>query len=327
MLGIVIPVFNRSDKLKNALHSLEQQTKKQFITIVCDDCSSEDIYSVTLEFNSTLNIVYLKNNENSGPAYTRQRGLDWCKDNNISLIMFLDSDDLLFENAVEVLTYEINHGLYDLVASSIAVEHHNEPQTLIEAERSLTWLHGKIYRVDYLKKLDLNFFADLRMNEDLAFNELAYWGTKKKAFIEAQTYLWRDDKTSLTRDKDFKKEFEIARGYIDAVFHIFTFSVEHNILDGQSIVKNLFACYNYYQTVATHQYCTDEILYDLDKKISTMMSYPPIKQLLSLPSIWRKNLKLVNNYVYSIITGIRDVDSTFICWIQKQGISVPGGKQ
>jgi glycosyltransferase involved in cell wall biosynthesis len=71
------------------------------------------------KYKSLLHIIYLKQENNQGPGAARERGLQWCFDNNIEFIMFLDSDDLLLPKAVERLTKEINVTNCDIIISDI----------------------------------------------------------------------------------------------------------------------------------------------------------------------------------------------------------------
>lgn len=60
MLGIVIPAYNRGDKLREALRSLTMQTMTHFFVCVVDDASTEDIKSVCDEFADSLYIAYVR---------------------------------------------------------------------------------------------------------------------------------------------------------------------------------------------------------------------------------------------------------------------------
>ena len=170
MLAVIIPAYNRPNDLRNALKSLTLQTKSRFMTYVIDDCSTEDLKSVCDEFKGQLHIYYFRMKENGGPGMARQYGLDIAARSHIDLVMFLDSDDMLYPNAVYKLTYEINHRMDDYVITPISVESQTEPGYTITAEyASRTWLHGKIFRLDFLTKNNIRFLKGLRGNEDVNF--------------------------------------------------------------------------------------------------------------------------------------------------------------
>ena len=87
LVSIVIPAFDRPEMLARAIESVFEQTFRDFELIVVDDAS---------ELNSadfSQKIIWLRNDENLGPAASRNRGAaagagKW--------IAFLDSDDRWF---------------------------------------------------------------------------------------------------------------------------------------------------------------------------------------------------------------------------------------
>lgn len=219
MLAVIIPVYNRPKQFEEALRSLTIQTKKRFITIVVDDASEEDIYSITKKYSKLLHIIYLRQESNAGPGKARARGLQWCFDNNIELVTFLDSDDLLLPKAIERLSKEINVTGSDIITSEIQGEDKFGFSWTID-DNETTWNHGKIYRVSFLKQIGLNF-PDIKMNEDVAFNTVAFYAAKTKktvAKIAEQHYLWKWEENSMTRLSNKKEVIcKSARGFIEAI--------------------------------------------------------------------------------------------------------------
>ncbi len=98
-VSIIIPTYNRADKLYISLLSLTNQTFKDFEVIVCDDGSIDNTKEVVEGFSSQLNITYNSDNNFGGPAKPRNRGIRLAKG---EIIAFLDSDDWWFPNKLEV---------------------------------------------------------------------------------------------------------------------------------------------------------------------------------------------------------------------------------
>jgi len=88
MFSIIIPTFNSSGRLKNAIKSVLSQTWQDFELIIVDDGSVDDTMEV-VESIGDPRIVYLYKN-NGGPASARNLGLQKAKRNYICL---LDADD------------------------------------------------------------------------------------------------------------------------------------------------------------------------------------------------------------------------------------------
>ena len=76
-ITVVIPCYNAEQYIDKCVTSLLKQTNQNFDVIFIDD-SSKDKTVEKLEniaLNCNLNIRILKNEKNSGPAYSRNRGI------------------------------------------------------------------------------------------------------------------------------------------------------------------------------------------------------------------------------------------------------------
>jgi glycosyltransferase involved in cell wall biosynthesis len=101
VFSIVIPVYNREDYLKSALKSaLMQNDFFDYEIIVVDDGSKIELKPVIdlFQINSKIKINYFKI-ENSGPGLARNFGVTKAQG---KYIVFLDSDDLLYQGALHV---------------------------------------------------------------------------------------------------------------------------------------------------------------------------------------------------------------------------------
>lgn len=87
MISVVIPVYNRGKYLEQALKSVKEQSGVDVEIIIVDDNSTEDLSSII----SGYQCVYIKNKENKGAQYSRNKGVDLAK---FPYIAFLDSDDV-----------------------------------------------------------------------------------------------------------------------------------------------------------------------------------------------------------------------------------------
>lgn len=93
LVSVVIPVFQRPNELKRALHSLKNQTFTEFEVIVVDDGSPDPaVEQVAVSIFSTMSqpCRYLRLPKNSGVSFARNRGIEIADSNWIAL---LDSDD------------------------------------------------------------------------------------------------------------------------------------------------------------------------------------------------------------------------------------------
>ena len=287
MLGIVIPVYKRKDCLREALESLTVQTMKRFYVIVVDDHSPEPLESVIDEFSDKLNIKYIYAEENGGPGAARQIGLEACYKAGFDLVMFMDSDDLLFPHSVSRLTYEINHSAANVVSSGIWVERKNEPGYLIQGDNK-TWMHGKIYRTQYLKDNNI-VFPPIRTNEDLAFNLSALEATEDKAILEEVLYLFRDEKNSLTRSGE-NDSLVNGADYINAIFYAAKYLKETIGLNDQMLI-NIMNCYNYYQNTIVFG---GEIFEEVKERLRWLINLEELqKKLCKYSWMWERRRTIV----------------------------------
>ncbi|MFP4185622.1 MAG: glycosyltransferase family 2 protein [Thermoplasmata archaeon] len=88
-VSVILPTFNREDKVGRAIQSVLNQTYKNFELIVVDDASTDNTSEVVKYFDDDR-IVYHRNESNLGGGGSRNIGIELSKND---LIAFLDDDD------------------------------------------------------------------------------------------------------------------------------------------------------------------------------------------------------------------------------------------
>ena len=100
-LAIITPTFNRAELLKVAFSSLINQTSKDFVWYVIDDGSRDNTLEVIEEIKKQADFeIVFRKKENGGKHSALNVAFDLVKE---ELILILDSDDELTENAVEMV--------------------------------------------------------------------------------------------------------------------------------------------------------------------------------------------------------------------------------
>ena len=89
-ISVIIPTFNRAQKLYRCLDSLVAQTYTDFEVLVCDDGSTDNTEQVVRHFTTVLNIKYFFISNFGGPAKPRNVGIQAASG---LYVAFLDSDD------------------------------------------------------------------------------------------------------------------------------------------------------------------------------------------------------------------------------------------
>lgn len=104
LVSIVIPTYNRSEFISDALHSVFQQTHQNLECIVIDGGSTDGTREILQEFqDDRLRLRFRE--QPHGVASARNVGIE---SSGGEYIVFLDDDDKLFSNAVETLVETID---------------------------------------------------------------------------------------------------------------------------------------------------------------------------------------------------------------------------
>ncbi|WP_421772999.1 glycosyltransferase family 2 protein [Gracilimonas sp.] len=95
LVSVVIPSFNRVELVERAIQSVLDQSYTKVEVIVIDDASDVDIRQ---RVEGLGKVKYLRNEENRGACYSRNRGIQEAKGEYIN---FLDDDDVLLPTKLE----------------------------------------------------------------------------------------------------------------------------------------------------------------------------------------------------------------------------------
>lgn len=97
LVSIIMPSYNTASYIKESIQSVLNQTYTNWELIIVDDCSTDETEEVLAEITDSR-IKYLKNEENSGAAISRNKALREARG---QWIAFLDSDDLWMSDKLE----------------------------------------------------------------------------------------------------------------------------------------------------------------------------------------------------------------------------------
>jgi glycosyltransferase involved in cell wall biosynthesis len=103
--SIAIPVYNRSDYLRQAVASCLAQAVSEFEIIISDDCSSEDLSVVAKSFDDRR-IAYHRSEMRLGATANHQRAVELSK---AAYVVVLNSDDMLLPNCLETAGRELDN--------------------------------------------------------------------------------------------------------------------------------------------------------------------------------------------------------------------------
>ena len=237
-VSIVIPVYNNSELIIDALRSVKEQTFKDFEVIIVDDGSKDNTVKVINNYidENNLRNYYLYKKKNGGPSSARNYGINESKG---EYIMFLDSDDLYDKRIVEKLYGCIkNKNKNTVVLCGIKKISNDEISTYKTCEYNV---HGKkelgklleilqynqifnsscnkIFSREVLEEYQILFDEELEMGEDFKFNLDYYKQMEHLVVLPVALYNYRIDHSQVSntiRENDFdkrKKNIEVLKKY------------------------------------------------------------------------------------------------------------------
>lgn len=110
-ITIVIPTKNRKNFLFRAIDSINKQTYLPYEVIIVDDASNEkiSINELTSSLHKKIKCNYIYNESSQGGGSTRNIGVQASSG---EYILFLDDDDALIENYIEVTINNLNENSF-----------------------------------------------------------------------------------------------------------------------------------------------------------------------------------------------------------------------
>lgn len=112
--SIIVPVYNVELYIEDCINSILNQTYQNFELILIDDGSIDNSLSICKSFIRPNVFVYSQSN--AGHTLTRLKGLSYASG---EYVVFVDSDDLLKEDFLELANEAIIKDNVDLVVGSI----------------------------------------------------------------------------------------------------------------------------------------------------------------------------------------------------------------
>ena len=100
MISVIVPVYNVEEYLEECLESIQYQTYTDIEVILVNDGSTDSSKEICERFCQGDSRFKLINQENKGQSVARNRGV---KESIGEYLMFVDSDDVINKNVLEVL--------------------------------------------------------------------------------------------------------------------------------------------------------------------------------------------------------------------------------
>ena len=267
MVSVIVPIYNVEEYLEECLESIRNQTYTNIEVILVNDGSTDGSIEICERFCQQDNRFKLVTQENQGLSAARNRGV---KESIGEYIMFVDSDDVVKENIVEVLFFYMNSDV-DIVECQITrckdelVE--NKPTSImfkgesteailksIEFKEVKFCAFTKLYRRELVEKVP---FLEGYIYEDVYTGMKYLKYIRKMVAVDLKGYYYRVRPNSIMT-KSFNEKnldiFTIGKKLIESFddneyllpyigYFIFYLSLSHYQRDGITKVSPYFDMY------------------------------------------------------------------------------------
>ncbi len=115
MVSVIIPVYNTSKYLKECIDSVLAQSFTDLEIILVNDGSTDDSGTICDEYSKVDKRVFVIHKKNGGLADARNHGVAAARG---EFIFFLDSDDFIVKDAIEMLGKRQKSDDFDMVIFS-----------------------------------------------------------------------------------------------------------------------------------------------------------------------------------------------------------------
>lgn len=216
MVSVIIPVYNCQKYILRCLESVSRQSYSKMQIIVVDDGSVDDSYEIIRSFTNDRPEFIVLHKNNGGVSSARNLALKYVSG---EYIYFLDADDCLEDNAIEVLVAAMRSDEADWVScqyskwgiegnklddydfiTGVKLFKTDEDRLYFAIKQLLRYFVGyevwnKLYCADRVFENNISFSDTCSIGEDLAFNIKYLMHSQKLSCIEDRCvrYTVRDD--------------------------------------------------------------------------------------------------------------------------------------
>ena len=201
-LQFLIPQFNETNEvMRPMLESISAQQgvdlKKDIEVIIGNDGSDIKLSEDFLDgFSYPIRYVQF---EHSGLPGTRKKLFDMA---TADYVMFCDADDMLLTNlALYTIFAILDKGCDALVCDFMeeVLDRRTGRSLFFPHKRDTTFVHGKIYRRQFLLDNNIVWHPDVKCHEDSGYNCLALKVAKNVQYCQTPLYLWKWREGSICR--------------------------------------------------------------------------------------------------------------------------------
>lgn len=222
-----------------------------FVDDHLNDESTKVFEFIQDHLNHSVTINYIKNEKNLGVGETRNRGLLLA---SAEWISFIDSDDEIDKDFVSFFREKEQKHKFNVFVGKYSFSQGNK----MFIDNAITWLHGKIYKLSFLKYNGITF-PPLRFNEDGGFNLMAH-EMSRRVYVYPEDkiiYRWKNNPNSLTK-KDNSKDYSTLNYIKSSTFAFKKILKKYEINQTLRLPATIFQLYLFYSELLYRELPTKE---------------------------------------------------------------------
>ncbi|KAA6225468.1 MULTISPECIES: glycosyltransferase family 2 protein [unclassified Campylobacter] len=222
-LSVIIPTYKRPKLLSNAVKSVQNQNIKDIQIIISDDNSNDetsDIVKALQKEDSRIEYV-LNKKYKSGPNGNKNNGFDYVRG---EFVCFLDDDDMLLENAFDILFEKINQGYShvfgncffkrgEILSNEFSGYGFDRDCEVSKKDFLTQKFIGEFFSIFKKSLLDNN-----RFNDEFYGNEAILWVNlyKEKSFyIHKALRIYTINQNTSVTTHSYKHALRVFKGYLE----------------------------------------------------------------------------------------------------------------
>ncbi|HCY05835.1 MAG TPA: hypothetical protein DHS57_00665 [Erysipelotrichaceae bacterium] len=134
LFSIIIPAYNASKHIENAINSVVKQPFFDYEIIIVNDGSKDNTLEIVNKLASKYMNIRVIAQSNSGASIARNNGIRHAKG---EYIFFMDADDVIVENSLEKISNILNENKPDILIGLYKMINIDTNAVLIEKDNSI----------------------------------------------------------------------------------------------------------------------------------------------------------------------------------------------
>ncbi|WP_051638431.1 glycosyltransferase family 2 protein [Butyrivibrio sp. NC2002] len=223
LVSVIIPVFNVEKYLPKCLDSVLNQTYKKTEIIIVDDGSTDNSLQVCMDYKLRYPEIVIIHQDNKGLSAARNEGISRA---NGDYFMFVDSDDFVSNEFVELMVYAIEKTGTEIATTRKYVSFYESNESSVVFDQSediekfiTTYNHEDFIKLMMLEKIctgaqfkiyNRKIFEDYKFPqgyfEDLAVLYKIFWRQDTISVIDMKLYAYRKRNDGIIRNNNIGKK-------------------------------------------------------------------------------------------------------------------------